>query len=47
VQKNSVFIRAPGRKINHARCRARSARIAIFPRVSTLSLTRTIIPERE
>jgi len=45
VQKNSIFVRSPGRKINHAIRSERSARIAIFPRVSTPALTRTIIPK--
>jgi hypothetical protein len=47
VRKNSIFIRAPGWKINHAARRQRSARIAIFLRVSTPPLTGTIIPRRK
>ncbi|MDF0522733.1 hypothetical protein P0R31_36460 [Bradyrhizobium yuanmingense] len=41
--ENSILIRFVARKINHARGMQRSARIAIFPDVSTLPMTRTII----
>jgi hypothetical protein len=45
VQKNSILIRFAARKINHARSMHRSARIAIFPDISTAPMTRTIIPQ--